>query len=416
MNTLVNMSSAVAIQRMERVVTTRESVDAGTAAVADLEAGLADVCGVRAFLDAAEAAMVAALKPAVSFPESTIAEKSRDSLGAASRTIERANTLDAAPELAAALNAAAITAGHVDALTRAAKGLDHAQREQLVATADGLADVAAVASVEQFSRRLRNERKTLLANGGMDRLEQQRRAVSMRTWVDDDGMWNLRGRFDPLTGVKLAGCLDAAIETLFADRAPDFCPSDPIEKQAFLRAHAFARLVDGGGVRGGRPGRPEFVVVIDADAASPTGPIAEWPIPVEIPDRVLAELAGEASAEMVGVVVRNGIVLHAPGALNLGRTSRLANRAQRRALRGLYLNCAIPGCRVHYDTCKLHHIVWWRNGGATDLDNLIPVCSRHHHNVHDDQWQIELGPNRELTIRFPDGTIRNTGPPSRSAA
>ena len=88
MNTLVNMSSAVAIQRMERVVTTRESVDAGTAAVADLEAGLADVCGVRAFLDAAEAAMVAALKPAVSFPESTIAEMSRDSLGAASRTIE----------------------------------------------------------------------------------------------------------------------------------------------------------------------------------------------------------------------------------------------------------------------------------------------------------------------------------------
>jgi hypothetical protein len=181
MNTLVDMSSAVAIQRLERIVTTRDSVDARTATVADLEAGLAGVCGVRAFLDAAEAAMVAALELAVSFPESTIAETSRDSLGAASRTIERSNTLDAAPELAAALDAAAITAGHVDALTRAAKGLDHAQREQLVATADGLTDVAAVASVEQFSRRLRNERKTPLANGGIDRLEQQRRAVSMRT-------------------------------------------------------------------------------------------------------------------------------------------------------------------------------------------------------------------------------------------
>jgi len=109
--------------------------------------------------------------------------------------------------------------------------------------------VAAVATVEQFSQRLRNERKTLLANDGIDRLEQQRRAMSMRTWVDDDGMWNLRGRFDPLTGVKLAGRLDAAVETLFAEQTPDYCPSDPVEKQAFLRAHAFARLVDGGGVR-----------------------------------------------------------------------------------------------------------------------------------------------------------------------
>lgn len=401
---------------MERVVATRASVEAGTAVVADLEAGLADVRSVRALLDAAEAAMVSALKRAVSFPESTIAENSRESLGAASRTIERADTLDAAPELAAALDSAAITAGHVDALTRATKGLGDAQREQLVETANGLVDVATVATVEQFSRRLRNERKTLLADAGIDLLEQQRRAVSMRTWVDDDGMWNLRGRFDPLTGVTLAGRLDAAVETLFAEQTPDFCPSDPVEKQAFLRAHAFARLVDGGGVRRGRSGRPEFVVVIDADAARPIGPVAEWPIPVEIPERVLAELAGDGCADVVGVVVRNGVVVHAPGALNLGRSSRVANRAQRRALRGLYRGCAIPGCGVHYDTCKLHHIVWWRNGGATDLDNLIPVCSRHHHHIHDDQWQIELGPNRELTIRLPDGTVRNTGPPSRSAA
>ena len=29
---------------------------------------------------------------------------------------------------------------------------------------------------------------------------------------------------------------------------------------------------------------------------------------------------------------------------------------------------------------------------------------------------IELGPNRQLTIHFPDGTIHNTGPPKRTAA
>jgi HNH endonuclease len=76
----------------------------------------------------------------------------------------------------------------------------------------------------------------------------------------------------------------------------------------------------------------------------------------------------------------------------------------------------MPGCAVGYDHCKLHHIRWWRNGGNTDLDNLIPLCSRHHGNMHNDGWVIELGPNRQLTLTLPDGTIHNTGPPTRHTA
>jgi hypothetical protein len=154
--------------------------------------------------------------------------------------------------------------------------------------------------------------------------------------------------------------------------------------------------------------------VIDADAPGHDGPVAEFSIPVEIPARVLATLAGDADTH--AVVVRNGIVLYAPGELNLGRTTRLANRAQRRALRGLYKCCAIPGCTVAYDRCKLHHIIWWRNDGRTDLDNLLPVCSVHHANIHNDDWHIALGPNRELTLRLPDGAIHTTGPPNRRTA
>ena len=50
--------------------------------------------------------------------------------------------------------------------------------------------------------------------------------------------------------------------------------------------------------------------MIDADAAGQTGPVGEFSIPVEIPARVLATLAGDA--DIHAVVVRNGIVLHAP--------------------------------------------------------------------------------------------------------
>jgi hypothetical protein len=136
----------------------------------------------------------------------------------------------------------------------------------------------------------------------------------------------------------------------------------------------------------------------------------EWSIPVEIPARVLADLAG--TADISTVVVRNGVVLYAPGELNLDRSSRLANRAQRRALRGLYSTCGIPGCTVGFDRCELHHVIWWINGGLTNLDNLIPICTKHHTKIHHDDWTIELGPNRELTLTLPDGRIMTTGPPT----
>jgi hypothetical protein len=132
---------------------------------------------------------------------------------------------------------------------------------------------------------------------------------------------------------------------------------------------------------------------------------------------VLAELLGnDLKSEVSAVVIADGLVLHAPGRLDLGRATRLANRAQRRALRGLYSSCAIPGCRSSYDRCQLHHITWWRHGGRTDLGNLLPVCSHHHHKIHDDGWAIELGLQRALTLRLPDGQVLTTGPPTRTAA
>ena len=156
------------------------------------------------------------------------------------------------------------------------------------------------------------------------------------------------------------------------------------------------------------------MVIDSSEPDGAGGPAIDWGIPVDVPHRVLAELMGDGNVHTV--VVRNGVVLHAPGRLDLGRTTRLANRAQRRALRALYSTCAIPGCSVSYDRCKLHHIEWWRNGGRTDLDNLLPVCTHHHSKIHDAGWDVSLGANRELTVRFPDGTVHNNGPPSRRAA
>lgn len=406
-----------AIERLERVTTTRADV---TAPADTLSAALRASNELRAFLASSEADIARRLATCSSFPEAAIAATSRESVGCASRTLERSSTLDETPALAAALDDARITAGHVDTLTRTARGLEPRQRRQLLERIDSLADVAAAATVEQFGRRVRTEASRILADDGMGRLERQRRETSMSTWVDHDGMWMVRGRFDPVTGMQIASKLETTVETLFADATPDTCPSDPIAKQQHLRALAFARLVDGTGGHS-RGGRPEFVVVIDVSARSvdetpshPGSANVTWPIPIEVPGRVLAELMDDADVHTV--VVRNGVVLHAPGELDLGRSTRLANRAQRRALRGLYRTCAIPECQVGYGRCKLHHVIWWRHGGRTDLDNLLPVCSIHHARIHADGWVIDLDADRRLTLTLPDGTVHNTGPPSRRAA
>jgi hypothetical protein len=403
------MEIGAVVERVERIAAVRAdaAADAGL-----IEAGLVAVREVTAWADAQQAALVRQLASQVSFPEAVIARTSKTSIGQAAKSRDRADTLDRTPNLAGRLGDGAITAGHVDVVTRCSTQLDDRQRSALFERMDELADVAAAATVDEFAKRVRLEAARLQANDGLDRLERQKANTRLNTWVDAEGMWNLRGRFDPVTGVKLAATLDGAVETLFAERLPERCPADPIEKQKFLAAHALVRLF--GGAASGKPGRPEYVVVVDADAPGQVGPVAEWSIPVDIPARVLAELAG--AADVTAVVIRNGVVLHAPGELNLGRTTRLANRAQRRALRGLYSSCAIPGCSVGYDRCELHHVIWWRNGGRTDLENLVPICSKHHGKIHNDGWTIELGLNRQLTLRLPDGTIHSTGPPGRRTA
>ena len=428
---VVGMEIAGVVERVGAIA----SVRANTAATADLvESGLVAVREVQAWCDAQHAGLVSQLAGVDSFPEQRIAKASKNSLAQAAKTTERSTTLTKTPKLADALDDGAITADHVDAVTRASKKLDASKRPELLKRANALVEVAKAGTVEQFTRRLDLESKRLQDDDGLDRLARQRRNVRARTWVDSEGMWNLAVKFDPVTGVKIAARIDAMVQALFGETVPVECPDDPIEKQRYLAAHAVARLlldealgnepandtdVDTGAGSATtappahpKPGRPEFVVVIDADAESQVGPVGEFSIPVEIPTRVLATLAGDA--DIHAVVVRNGIVLHAPGELNLGRTTRLANRAQRRALRGLYRCCAIPGCTVAYDRCKLHHVIWWRNQGRTDLDNLLPVCSIHHTKIHHDGWIIELGPHRQLTLRLPDGRVQHTGPPTRS--
>ena len=128
-----------------------------------------------------------------------------------------------------------------------------------------------------------------------------------------------------------------------------------------------------------------------------------------VPGQGAFELRAACCAQITPILVVDG-----GQRIVLGRTYRTANRAQRRALRVLYRTCAF--CETAFDHCQIHHVHWWEHGGSTDIDNLLPLCNKHHHLVHEGRWHIDLARDRTLTLTLPDGTVRVHGPPRARAA
>ena len=101
------------------------------------------------------------------------------------------------------------------------------------------------------------------------------------------------------------------------------------------------------------------------------------------PDATLAELFARARLQRV---------LHTPdgAVLAMGRTVRLATPAQKDALIASDVGCVIPGCAVPGEHCQVHHVTPWAAGGATDVDNMCLLCSRHHTEVGQRTWDIQM--------------------------
>jgi hypothetical protein len=389
-------------------------VDASCTDCAVLAAAVADLRRLKSWVEGREVDLVQRIAEVSSFPEKSFAEAANTSLRNGGQVLERAQTAASVPELGASLADGRVSGDHVDVLTRTLRGLTPPLREQLIEEGERLAKIAERSTPDEFARSVRETARRLeTASDGLDRLERQKRAIRFSSFIDKEtGMGRWQATWDPETMVQLETKIDNQLQAMFHDRQPEGCPTDLLEKQSYLRALAVVALLDG---HGGRSGQPEVIVVVDHTQPGPDGrPAVDWGLPVELPERVLTDLWSRATTH--SVTVRNGVVVDAGGQLDLGRSSRLPNRAQRRALRGLYSTCAIPGCVVRFSRTKLHHVVWWRRGGATDLANLLPLCEIHHQRVHHNGWLLTLTPGRTLTVALPDGQVMTTGPPKRNAA
>jgi hypothetical protein len=114
-------------------------------------------------------------------------------------------------------------------------------------------------------------------------------------------------------------------------------------------------------------------------------------------DGGVAITAAEARRLACGAGLVPAVLDAASMPLDLGRSSRLHSRAQRRAYALVYDTCAIAGCERPFAWCEIHHLHPWHRGGLTDLDNGLPLCGHHHRRAHDTQFDLRRRRDGEWT-------------------
>ncbi len=402
----------------------------------DLAALVDDIRRVRSFLDAVEMRSVRRLRQLQSegraeSPENLLANYGGRGGREARAAGERDELCNDAPEVEDALDKGAISGEVIDAIAAAAKGLPDDVRDEFLEHRDQLLERAQRVGLDTFRRECRELAKHLLRMSRRDEVDElaaQVEASKLKRWVDrQTGMHHTHLELDPVRDAKLASVLRSRLAQLRQAPNGRRATWQQLEVDAFLHAVVGDRVegaaqptsnsVEAGersspcscaaGARGSeRVDRlPEITVLIDLAYLSGVADsgICETEGGVPLPVGTVRRLA--CDAEIIPTVLGGDGEL-----LDHGRSRRTASRAQRRALRALHRTCAHPDCSVGYDWCRLHHIRWWwRDLGPTDVDNLIPLCERHHHLVHEGGWGLAMTPDRVATWTRPDGTVHHTG-------
>ena len=336
-------------------LTQLEAWDVDTLSAAEVTAALRDVALIRGTTDRLEAALarrVAELHAdgQAAPPADVLGRQGRTSRRAAEQAERRADALGHAPKLNDALGKGKVGAEHADAVANAAGRLDDDQRAALFEKDQEIVELAASHSPEVFRRRL---------------------GKLVDDITNDDGL-------------EYAGL-----------------------RRDQLMARALDRLACGTRSTKGM-GPAEVAVLLDYQTLTSgrhDGSVCEYSDGTAIPVETARRHACDAN--IIPVVLGGD-----SQPLDVGRASRLATPAQRTALRAMYRTCAIVGCDRHFDECHVHHLAEWDDFGLSDMDNLIPVCSFHHHRVHEGRWQLQLDAStRQLTVTLPDGSYHSRSLP-----
>ena len=312
----------------------------------------------------------------------------------ARRSLGTAEVLDEMPGLRAAVDSGEVALANAERLADAAQRTD----PEAVDSASDLLEMAKELPPEQFAREASAWTQRHQPDHGHGDWLQKRRQRYLKTWRQKDGSVRLNGLLDPETGTRICNRLQNAAEQLH--RQDQKTARTNSEESAAtggsgggeglrswdqLRADALDLLTSGDaeGLTGGGSGvRPKAEIIAVADIGVLTGdnPAGRCEIPGTgpVPPEVLQRIA--CDAQLTGLIFTDGKPLYH------GSTVRTATAAQWRMLIARDRGCI--SCGAPPEQCQAHHIVPYARLRRTDIDNLVLVCWRCHHNIHDHHWRV----------------------------
>lgn len=222
------------------------------------------------------------------------------------------------------------------------------------------------------------------------REERQHDARSVTLRDERDGMVTLTARLTPLAAAPVRAVLDAGVRWAMQQRRGDPAadPRTPWQMRADILVDLCKHALDCTHVTSG----VKTTVVVrmtraELEAGTGLGEVDGTAQPVSVG----ALRRAAADAEVVPAVLGGSSEV-----LDWGRAKRLFTPSQRLALAERDGGCA--WCNAPPSWCEAHHIRWWdRDAGPTDLANGVLLCTRCHHRVHRDGWDIDV---REGAVHF----------------
>ncbi|QHC58182.1 HNH endonuclease signature motif containing protein [Rathayibacter sp. VKM Ac-2760] len=188
-----------------------------------------------------------------------------------------------------------------------------------------------------------------------------------------------------------------------------------------LRADASLDLLCDGDVFGTTPDTvhrpdPTFIPGVRAEvrltlAASSAAGLDDAPADLDGYGPVPAEIA----RELIRTAASFTRVLTDPdtgAVVSVGRTQRLPPARMRLHLQLRDQTCRFAGCTRSAARSEADHTIEWRNGGETSLENLVMLCTSHHHLRHGDRWTYGTEDDGTIVWTTPTGRrISNRPPP-----